>query len=144
MSDLFNYLLSILTLLLGVRFIFISYTKPDVFYSTTLKGYLAGFLFMLMSIMSFFGKFSLYSIITKLIRDSLKLKGENGGFSFAIFITIVSVVLFFSYYRPDKLIRKYKILKNDLSEKINLLSNYLLFYYWFLFVIFYLCCKVIL
>lgn len=138
MADLFNYLLSALILLLGVRFIFISYTKPDVFYSSTMKGYLAGFLFILMSIMSFFGKFSLYSIMTKLVRDSLKLKGENGGFSFAIFITIICMVLFFTYYRPDKLIRKYKVLKNDLSEKINLLSHYLLFYFWYLFVILYL------
>ncbi|GAA4056166.1 hypothetical protein [Flavobacterium chungnamense] len=138
MADLFNYLLSALILLLGVRFIFISYTKPDVFYSSTLKGYLAGFLFILMSIMSFLGKFSLYSIITKLVRNSLMLKGENGGLSFAIFITIIFMVLFFTYYRPDKLIRKYKVLKNDLSEKINLLSNYVLFYFWFLFVILYL------
>ncbi|MFY7739401.1 MAG: hypothetical protein ACOVQC_02685 [Flavobacterium sp.] len=138
MADLFNYLLSALILLLGVRFIFISYTKPDVFYSSTLKGYLAGFLFILMSIMSFLGKFSLYSIITKLVRNSLKLKGENGGLSFAIFITIIFMVLFFTYYRPDKLIRKCKVLKNDLSEKINLLSNYMLFYFWFLFVILYL------
>ncbi len=138
MVDFFNYLISTLTLLLGVRFIFISYTKPDVFYSTTLKGYIAGCLFILMSIMSIIGKFSLYSIITKLVRDSLKLKGENGGFSFAIFITIICLVLFFTYYYPDKLIRKYKVLKNDLSEKINLLSNYLLFYFWFLFVILYL------
>lgn len=138
MADLFNYLLSALILLLGVRFIFISYTKPDVFYSSTLKGYLAGFLFILMSIMSFLGKFSLYSIITKLVRNSLMLKGENGGLSFAIFITIIFMVLFFTYYRPDKLIRKYKVLKNDLSEKINLLSNYMLFYFWFLFVILYL------
>ena len=37
-----------------------------------------------------------------------------------------------------KLIRKYKVFKNDLSENINLLSNYLLFYFWFLFVILYL------
>ena len=138
MADLFNYLLSALILLLGVRFIFISYTKPDVFYSSTMKGYLAGFLFILMSIMSFFGKFSLYSIMTKLVRDSLKLKGENGGFSFAIFITIICMVLFFTYYRPDKLIGKYKVLQNNLSEKIILLSNYLLFYFWFLFVILYL------
>ena len=138
MAHLFNYLLSTLILLLGVRFIFMSYIKPDVYYSTTLKGYIAGFLFILMSVMSFFGKFSSYSIITKLVRDSLKLKGENGGFSFAIFITIICMVLFFTYYRPDKLIRKYKVLKNDLSEKINLLSHYLLFYFWFLFVILYL------
>jgi hypothetical protein len=137
-QHLFNFLLSTFTLLLGVRFIFISYTKPDVFYSSTMKGYLAGFLFILMSIMSFLGKFSLYSVITKLVRDTLKLKGENGGLSFAIFITIICMVLFFSYYRPYKLIRKYKVLKNDLSEKINLLSNYLLFYFWFLFVLFYL------
>lgn len=137
-QQLFNFLLSTFTLSLGVRFIFISYTKPDVFYSTTLKGYLAGFLFILMSIMSFLGKFSLYSIITKLVRDSLKLKGENGGLSFAIFITIICMVLFFTYYRPDKLIRKYKVLKNNLSKKIILLSNYLLFYFWFLFVILYL------
>ena len=138
MADLFNYLLSALTLLLGVRFIFISYTNPDVYYSTTLKGYLAGFLFILMSIMSFFGKFNLYSIITKLVRNSLKLKGENGGLSFAIFIIIICTVLFFTYYSPDKLIRKYKVLKNDLSQKISLLSNYLLFYFWFLFVTLYL------
>jgi hypothetical protein len=137
-QHLFNFLLSTFTLLLGVRFIFISYTKPDVFYSSTMKGYLAGFLFILMSIMSFLGKFSLYSVITKLVRDTLKLKGENGGLSFAIFITVICTVLFFTYYRPDKLIRKYKVLKNDLSEKINLLSNYLLFYFWFLFVLFYL------
>jgi hypothetical protein len=137
-QQLFNFLLSTFTLLLGVRFVFISYTKPDVFYSSTIKGYLAGFLFILMSIMSFLGKFSLYSIITKLVRNSLKLKGENGGLSFAIFITIIFMVLFFTYYRPDKLIRKYKVLKNDLSEKINLLSNYVLFYFWFLFVILYL------
>ena len=138
MAELFNYLLSALILLLGVRFIFMSYIKPDVYYSTTLKGYIAGFLFILMSVMSFFEKFSLYSIITKLIRDSLKLKGENGGFSFDIFITIMCMVLFFTYYHPDKLIRKYKVLKNNLSEKIILLSNYLLFYFWFLFVILYL------
>lgn len=138
MAELFNYLLSTLTLLLGVRFLFMSYIKPDVYYSTTLKGYIAGFLFILMSVMSFFGKFNLYSIITKLVRDSLKLKGENGRLSFAIFITIICMVLFFTYYRPDKLIRKYKILKNDLSEKISLLSNHLLFYFWFLFVTLYL------
>ena len=138
MAELFNYLLSTLILLLGVRFIFMSYIKPDVYYSTTLKGYIAGFLFILMSVMSFFGKFSSYSIITKLVRDSLKLKGENVGFSFAIFMTIICMVLFFTYYRPDKLIRKYKVLKNNLSEKIILLSNYLLFYFWFLFVILYL------
>lgn len=138
MAELFNYLLSTLILLLGVRFIFMSYIKPDVYYSTTLKGYIAGFLFILMSVMSFFGKFNSYSIITKLVRDSLKLKGENGGFSFAIFMTIICMVLFFTYYRPDKLIRKYKVLKNNLSEKIILLSNYLLFYFWFLFVILYL------
>lgn len=138
MAELFNYLLSTLILLLGVRFIFMAYIKPDVYYSTTLKGYIAGFLFILMSVMSFFGKFSSYSIITKLVRDSLKLKGENGGLSFAIFITIICMVLFFTYYRPDKLIRKYKVLKNNLSEKIILLSNYLLFYFWFLFVILYL------
>ena len=138
MAELFNYLLSTLILLLGVRFIFMSYIKPDVYYSTTLKGYIAGFLFILMSVMSFFGKFSTYSIVTKLVRDSLKLKGENGGFSFAIFMTIICMVLFFTYYRPDKLIRKYKVLKNNLSEKIILLSNYLLFYFWFLFVILYL------
>lgn len=138
MTDLFNFLLCTFILSLGIRFIFISYTKPDVFYSSTMKGYLAGCLFIMMSIMSILGKFSLYSIITKLVRDSLKLKGENGGFSFAIFITIICLVLFFTYYYPDKLIRKYKVLKNDLSEKITLLSNYLLFYFWFLFVILYL------
>jgi len=137
-----NILFSSFTLLLGIRFIHHAYVKPHPLSSYNEKGYIAGASFILMSILSFSGKFNLYDITTKLIRDSLKLNGENGGASFAVFIGMICSVLFLTYYRPDKMVNKYRVSKNDLAERTNILSNYLLFYFGFLMVIIYLISKI--
>ncbi|WNM20188.1 hypothetical protein [Flavobacterium capsici] len=66
MEKLYNPLLILLFLSIGICFIYNTYKKPDYFYSQNVKGYVAGFLFILMGLLSMFGKFSILEILREL------------------------------------------------------------------------------
>ncbi len=48
---------------IGVYFIYSTYKKPAPLYSTDVKGYVAGILFLLMGLLSIFNRFSIYEIL---------------------------------------------------------------------------------
>jgi hypothetical protein len=62
----FNNLLIILFLCIGIYAIYNTYKKPDFLYSQDVKGYVAGILFIMMALFSFFGKFSILKILKDL------------------------------------------------------------------------------
>lgn len=139
--QIFNILFSTFILILGLRTIYFTYKEPSEFYNTNIRGYLSGTLFIIMSVMSMFGKFSLFKILSQMVRSSLKLKGENGAVGFALFVAIICTVFFFIYYRPNKVLRNYQIVKTNMDARIKLLSGCLLFYFGFSIVLCYLIVK---
>lgn len=48
---------------IGVYFLYTTYKKPAPYYSTDIKGYVAGVLFIMMALLSLFGKFSILEAI---------------------------------------------------------------------------------
>ena len=62
MIVLYDLLLEIIFIVIGVYFIFSTYKKPATFYSTNIKGYLAGLLFLILGLLSLCGKYSLFEI----------------------------------------------------------------------------------
>jgi hypothetical protein len=119
-----------------------TWKEPDVFFYQNLKGYFGGGAFIILSLTSLFGKFSLFGAISSWIKSSLHLKLRHDVIMFTVWTFIVCSILFLTYYRPDKMLRKYKIIKNNSQDRIKLLSNYLLFYFGFLLVTMYLIAKV--
>lgn len=63
MTSLYNSLLIILFMGIGVYFLYTTYKKPAPYYSTDIKGYVAGVLFIMMALLSLFGKFSILEAI---------------------------------------------------------------------------------
>jgi hypothetical protein len=137
-----NFLFCLFVLLFAIRMVYMTWKEPDVFFSQNLKGYIGGGTFIILSLISIFGKFSLFGTVSKWIKNSLKLNAHDDVIMFAYWTCIVCALLFLTYYRPDKMLRKYKVIKNNSQDKIKLLSNYLLFYFGFLLVTMYLIAKV--
>ena len=135
---MFNILFSLFFILLGIRMIYVTNRHPSGFYNQNLRGYFAGTLFIILSIISLTGKFNLFKILSQLIKNSLKLKPKHDVLIFITWIVIVCSVLFLTYYRPDKMINKYRIAKEKSEDRIKLLSGYILFYFGFLIVVIYL------
>ena len=140
---MFNILFSLFFILFGIRMIYITKRNPDTFYSQNIRGYLAGTLFIIMSIISLSGKFNLFETLSQLIKNSLKLKSKHDVLIFTIWTVIVCSVLFLTYYRPDKMINKYRIAKKNAEDKIIVLSGYILFYFGFSIVVIYLIEKLL-
>ena len=63
MDTFYNFLLGLIFIVIGVFFFLSTYKKPAPFYSTDIKGYLAGFLFILLGILCLIGKFSILEIL---------------------------------------------------------------------------------
>lgn len=63
MDSLYNFLLIILFIGIDVYFLYTTYKKPSPNYSTDIKGYLAGILFIMMALLSLYGKFSILEAI---------------------------------------------------------------------------------
>lgn len=63
MDNLYNFLLIIIFTGIGLYFLYTTYKKPAPFYSTDIKGYVAGILFIMMALLSLFGKFSILEAI---------------------------------------------------------------------------------
>lgn len=138
----FNILFSLFVLVFAARMVYMTWKEPDVFFYQNLKGYIGGGAFIILSLISLFGKFSLFDTINGWIKNSLKLKPHHDVTMFTVWIFIVCSILFLTYYRPDKMLKKYKVTENNTEAKIKLLSNYLLFYFGFLIVALYLIAKV--
>jgi hypothetical protein len=66
MDSFYNFLLVVVFLSIGIYFIYSTYKKPAPFYSTDLKGYLAGISFIAIGIMSLIGRFSLLEVLKKM------------------------------------------------------------------------------
>ncbi|CCB70029.1 hypothetical protein [Flavobacterium branchiophilum] len=63
MDNLYNFLLIIIFMCIGLYFLYTTYKKPAPYYSTDIKGYVAGILFVMMALLSLFGKFSILEAI---------------------------------------------------------------------------------
>lgn len=64
-----NILLSVFILFLGVYFIYNTYKKPTPLISTDLKGYISGIGFVIISLMSLFGKLNLLDIFKEIFNS---------------------------------------------------------------------------
>jgi len=140
--QILNILFSLFVLLFAVRMVYMTWKEPDMLFYLNLKGYLGGGAFIILSLISLFGKFSLFGKVSSWLKNSLKLKSNHDVIILTVWIVIVCSILFLTYYRPDKMLNKYKMTKNNTEAKIKLLSNYLLFYFGFLIVALYLIAKV--
>lgn len=67
MDTLYNFLLILIFIGLGIYLIYSTYKKPAPLYSTDMKGYMGGVLFILLGILSLLGKFSFCEILKNLI-----------------------------------------------------------------------------
>jgi hypothetical protein len=63
MDKFYNFLLVLLFISLGVYLIYITYKKPAPLYSTDMKGYMGGILFVILGILSLLGKFSILEVL---------------------------------------------------------------------------------
>jgi hypothetical protein len=63
MDNFYNFLLVVISIGIGIYFIYSTYKKPAPFYSTNIKGYVAGALFIMMALLSLFGKFSILEVL---------------------------------------------------------------------------------
>lgn len=66
MNDFLNVLFSIVFLSGGVYFIYSTYKKPAVLFSTDLKGYIGGAGLIVIGLLSLLGKMSLVEIIKEI------------------------------------------------------------------------------
>lgn len=69
-----NILFSVFILLLGVYVIYDTYKEPAPLISTDLKGYLGGIGFIILSLMSLFGKLNLLDIFKEIFNALQTLK----------------------------------------------------------------------
>ena len=53
-------------ILLGIYFIWSTYRKPDPFYNQNVKGYVAGFLFILFGLMAIFGRYDVVEVLKEI------------------------------------------------------------------------------
>ena len=67
MNSFYNFLLILVFIGIGVYFIYSTYKKPAPLYSTDLKGYIAGILFLTLGILSLIGKFSILKVLKDLL-----------------------------------------------------------------------------
>ncbi|WP_298155412.1 hypothetical protein [Flavobacterium sp.] len=72
MNELFNVLVSLVFLLSGLYFIYSTYKKPAVLFSTDLKGYIAGIGLIAIGIMSLFGKMKLIEVVQDIFNAGFK------------------------------------------------------------------------
>lgn len=63
MNNILNILISLVFISGGVYFIYSSYKKPAVLFSTDLKGYIGGAGLVILGLMSLFGNLNLLEII---------------------------------------------------------------------------------
>lgn len=66
MDKLYNFLLVLLFIGLGIYLIYSTYKKPAPLYSTDMKGYMGGILFIILGILSLLGKFSIFEVLKRL------------------------------------------------------------------------------
>lgn len=64
--NVYNTLLNLIFIIIGIYFIYRAYKKPDPISSFNEKGYVAGGAFILIGMLSFLGKFSLLEIMKHL------------------------------------------------------------------------------
>jgi hypothetical protein len=66
MGNFYNSILIIISIGIGIYFIYSTYKKPAPFYSTNIKGYVAGILFLIIGVLSLSGRFSIFEVLKEL------------------------------------------------------------------------------
>lgn len=61
-----NYILAFGCIIFGANFVRNTYIKPAVLFSTDLKGYIAGIGFIVIGLMSIFGKFDIVIVFAEI------------------------------------------------------------------------------
>jgi hypothetical protein len=117
--EILNILFSILTLGFSIRTFYVTYNEPSTFSSTNFKGYSSGFLLSLLSIMSIIGNFNLLRTCIDICKIAFKIKAEKDGIIFAEIVLLIFIVFGIIYYRPDKILIRYKLLSNDKNYAKN-------------------------
>ena len=137
--EIFNILVSFLVFCGSVHMVYYTYKEPSSFISTNTKGYFGGGGMAIMSLMSIFGKFSLLDTIIQIVRKMLRFKKDESAIGVLVFIAIIFLILGLTYYRPDRILEKYKRISEENKDlKIKLTSGCFLFYFAFTIILIYL------
>ena len=145
-NKILNILFSTLILFYSIRTIYFTYKEPSPsnFSSTDWKGYSSGIMFSIMSIMSIFGFFDLLRIFIDISKATFELKSTESGIIFASFVLLFFIVLSLIYYRPNKILMRYKALSNEENlAKTKLVIDSVMCYYTVLILVIYLTIKII-
>ena len=119
--------------------VYYTYKEPSSSISTNTKGYIGGSLMAFYALMSIIGKFNLLDTIIHIVRKMLRFKKHESAIGVLVFIAIIFLIFGLTYYRPDRILDKYKrICEENKDLKIKLISGCLLFYFAFTITLVYL------
>ena len=142
-STILNILFSFWLLCFSIYTIFFTYKFPAAWYSTSMKGYISGTLFIIMSIMSIFGKFSFTSVIAEVMCRIFKNDCANKTHIIIYLSLFLFLVLAATYFRPDRI--KARLVSNSKSYNIldiRIICRSILFYSLFALTLTYLIMKI--
>ena len=95
-----NILFSILILLCGVRLIYLSYKNSITFSAAVnFRGYVAGGVFILLSIFSLTGHFNIFTTVTNIIRENLHCQNKELGIYIGLITLTIALFLMGRYYK---------------------------------------------
>jgi|GEM_PF-5905004 len=145
-NQVLNILFSTLILCYSIRTIYFTFKQPSPsqYSSIDWKGYVGGIILSIISIICLFGFSDLFGIFIDVSEKLFELKSHESNIIFISIILLFFIALVLIYYRPDKVMKIYKI-KSDVEDlaKIKLIVDSIMCYYAISFFLIYLITKLI-